>query len=202
MVADDASILGPGQCTVEAWLDHHRDDHQYWAVPHCRVGDWELQAGLGELRPAMPSGASPSGLIAGKTVFRQVTRNDWGIGLTLADQVGAGNGVAAVLSANMLLSFSLLDDRVRAHLNAGVIRERGGRHGATWATGAEWTPDRQLGLTFDVYGNGPAYLQAGVRYALQSGGVVLDAAVGDRLNLSGTDRYFSFGMTISLTPPR
>jgi hypothetical protein len=202
MVADDASILGQGQCTVETWLERHPDDHQYWAVPHCGWANWELMAGLGEFRPTIATGSSSSWLIEGKTVFRQLARNDWGIGLVLADQVGGGNGATGNLFANVPLSFSVLDDRARIHLNAGWSRQRGGRNGATWAAGAEWTVNRQLGFTFEAYGTGPAYLQAGVRYALKSSGIVLDAAIGDRLSLNGEARYFALGMTISLTAMR
>jgi hypothetical protein len=202
LVADDASLLGPGQCTFETWLEHHPDDHQYWAVPHCRWANWELQAGLGEFRPTIATGAASSWLIAGKTVFRPLARNDWGIGLVLADQVGAGNGATGNLFANVPLSFSLLDDSVRIHLNAGWARQRGGRNGASWAAAGEWSVNDRLGLTFEGYGTGPAYVQAGVRYALQSGGIVLDAAVGDRLSLNGKGRYIALGLTISLAGMR
>lgn len=202
MVTDDASILDPGQCSLEAWLEHHRTDHQYWAVPHCRWADWELIAGPAELRPTTATGVSPTWLIAAKTLFRPLKRNDWGIGLVLADQAGGGNGPTGKLFANVPLSFSVLDDRLRIHLNAGWARQRAGRSGATWAAGAEWSADGQLALTLEGYGNGPAYLQAGMRYAWQDRGIVVDAAVGDRLSLRGKDRYFALGVTISLTGER
>lgn len=202
MVTDDASILDPGQCTVETWLEHHPDDHQYWAVPHCRLADWELIGGLGELRPTIATGASSSWLIAGKTLFRPLARNDWGIGLLLADQIGGGNGLTGNLFVNVPVSFSVLDDRVRIHLNAGWARERGARNGPTWAAGVEWSVNERLGLTFEGYGTGPAYVQAGLRYALQSRSIVVDAAVGDRLSLRGKGRYFALGMTVSLAGMR
>jgi hypothetical protein len=116
----------------------------------------------------------------------------------LADQAGGGNGLTGNLFANLLQSFSILDDRVRIHLNAGWARQRGGRNGPTWGAGVEWSVDERLGLTFEGYGTGPAYVQAGLRYALQDRGIVVDAAVGDRLSLNGKGRYFALGMTISL----
>lgn len=198
MVTDDASILDPGQCTVETWLEHHPADHQYWAVPHCRWANWELFGGLGELRPTIATGVASSWLMAAKTVFKPLARNDWGIGLVLAGQAGGGNGLTGNLFAHVPLSFSVLDDRMRIHLNAGWARQRGGRNGATWGAGVEWSVDERLGLTFEGYGTGPAYLQAGLRYTLQGRGIIVDAAAGDRLSLRGKGRYFALGMTISL----
>lgn len=199
LVADDASILGPGQCTLESWTDRHPGSPQYWAVPHCNAGNWELMAGLGELRPTQPSPISSSLLIAGKTVQRPLAPNGWAIGLVLADQIGSGTGLAGNLLVNVPLSFSLLDDKARLHLNGGWLRQRGVRNGLTWAVSGEWSVTPRLGLTLEAYGNGPPQLQAGVRYAVLSGDLVLDAAVGDRLGLGGTDRYYQIGMTINLT---
>jgi hypothetical protein len=198
MLADDASILGTGQCTVESWIDSHPEARQYWMVPHCRAGDWELSGGLGELRPTQASPASNSALLQAKTVFRPLSPNDWGIGIVLADQAGRGTGPAGNLLLNLPLSFSLLNDKLRIHLNAGWVRQRDVRHGLTWAVGGDWAVNQRLGLTLESYGNGPPQLQAGVRYALLSGNLVLDAALGDRPRLNGKARYFQVGMTLNL----
>lgn len=202
MVADDASILGPGQCTLESWMDRHPGTNQYWAVPHCGAGNWEFAAGLGELLPTQPSPVSSSVLVQAKTVFRPLAPNGWAAGLVLADQVARGTGLTGNLFLNVPVSFSLMDDNVRIHLNGGWLRQRGVRNGPTWAAGGEWAVTPRFGLTLESYGNGPPHLQAGVRYALLSGNLILDAAVGDRLSLSGRDRYFQVGLTLDLAALR
>lgn len=197
MVTDDASIVAPRECQVEAWTDRHPGDIQYWAVPHCNPGgDWELAAGAGELRPT-PAHASTSGLLLAKTVFRPLEPNGWSAGMTLANQFGRGSGLLSNATLNGLLTFSLMDDAVRVHVNAGWLRVREARSGPSWGLGGEWTADPRWSLTLETYGQGSTYAQAGLRYAALSGQVILDAALGDRINLRGKERYLAFGLTFT-----
>jgi hypothetical protein len=196
MVADDATILGSGQCQVEAWREHHPGNTQYWAAPHCNFGfGWELVAGVGALQPAAAHG-STGVVLVGKTIFRELKPDDWAVGLALSDQVSPG-GPAANVGVNVPVTVSLLHDRVRVDINAGWVHQQGFRTGATWAVGAEWNATNAVGLTLEAYGAGRTYAQAGLRYAAFGGRAVLDAAVGDRISLSGKERYFAFGVTVS-----
>ncbi|MGZ5199517.1 MAG: hypothetical protein ACXWC4_07065 [Telluria sp.] len=196
MVADDATILGAGQCQFEAWREHHPGDTEYWAAPHCNFGNgWELVAGLGSLEPAADRRATGGVLIA-KTVFRALKPDDWAAGLSLSDQIVHGGALANV-ALNLPVTVSLLDDRVRIDINAGWMHQRGFRTGATWALGAEWTATNRVDLTLETYGIGHIYTQAGLRYVTTGGQVVLDAAIGDRISLSGKERYFALGLTIN-----
>jgi hypothetical protein len=196
MVTDDATILGAGQCQVEAWREHHPGETQYWAAPHCNFGTgWEFIAGLGALEPSAGR-RSTGGVFAAKTVFRQLKRNDWAVGLSLSDQLPHGGGRANV-AANVPVTVSLLDDRLRIDINAGWMHQRDFRTGATWALGAEWTAAPRVGLTLEAYGIGHAYTQAGLRYLTPGGQVVLDAAIGDRISLSGKATYYAFGLTVT-----
>jgi hypothetical protein len=196
LVADDAMILAPRQCQVEAWTERHPDDPQTWIAPHCNFGgDWELIAGAGSMHVNDPGRASAASLLAAKTVFRPLTANNWGVGMVVGEQFAARSGPA--LGINFPLSVSLLADALRLHANAGWIRQPGVRSGPTWALAAEWTATRSLGFTLEAFGSGRAYTQAGVRYALRGGGLTLDAAVGDHLTLRGKQRYFALGLTFS-----
>jgi hypothetical protein len=196
MVADDATILALGKCQVEAWREHHPGDTQYWVAPHCNFGaGWELVAGIGALDPGS-AGSSTGSVLSAKTVFRALKPNDWAIGLSLTDQVSPG-GARANVAANIPVTISLLDDRMRIDNNAGWTHQRDFRTGATWALGAEWSATHQLGLTLEAYGMGRAYTLAGLRYVTSGGSVVLDAAIGDRISLSGKERYFTVGLTVT-----
>lgn len=200
MVADDASILDAGHCQLESWMQFAHGQDEYWAVPACRAGGWELAAGVAQLRPGAAGQPTHGGLLQAKTVFRGLSKNSWGVGLTLADQFSHGDGLAGNLSANVPFSVSLHDDLVIVHANAGWLRERAAhRSGATWALGAELNVAARAALTFETYGSarGHDYLQAGARYALIPGRLDLDAAIGERAGWGGADHYFALGLTWS-----
>jgi hypothetical protein len=196
MVTDDATILALGKCQVEAWREHHPGNTQHWVAPHCNFGQgWELVAGIGALGPGSAD-LSTGGVLSAKTVFRSLRPNDWAIGLSLTDQVSPG-GPRAAVAVNIPITISLLDDRMRIDINAGWTHQRDFRTGATWGLGAEWSATQKLGLTLEAYGMGRAYTQAGLRYVTSGGSVVLDAAIGDRISLSGKERYFTAGLTVT-----
>ena len=71
LVVDDASILDPHHCQLEAWTQHAPAQTEYWAVPACNVGGhWELAAGLGRIGPDGGGHGYRSGVLQAKTVFR------------------------------------------------------------------------------------------------------------------------------------
>jgi hypothetical protein len=191
LVADDALILTPRECQVEAWSERHSGEAQYWVAPHCNPGgDWELVAGAGAV------GGAAASVLEGKTVFRTLTVNGWAVGMVVAGRTLARS--APVWSINVPVSVSLYDDALRIHVNAGWVRQHGARSGASWALAGEWSVNRSLGLTLETYGYGATYAQAGLRYALRGTGVTLDAALGERLALHGDKtRYLAFGLTFA-----
>jgi hypothetical protein len=199
LVAEDATILNARQCQVEAWIEHHPSDTEYWGAPHCNYGgNWELIAGLGELRPPQPGGPSTSFLLQAKTVFQQLQPNGWALGLSLSDQVTSASRPLDDVAVNVPLTLSLLDDDARLHFNLGWTRQLGQRIGPTWAIAGEWGLKGNLNYTLEAYGTGGTYVQAGLRYALEGGQLTLDTAVGDRISLRGRERYFAVGMTINI----
>ena len=44
LVTDDASIVAPGTCQLEAWWHPHRDGHEYWAQPACNFTGNQVHA--------------------------------------------------------------------------------------------------------------------------------------------------------------
>jgi hypothetical protein len=200
MVVDDASITAPGHCQVESWTQRTPAQTEYWAVPACNVGGtWELAAGFGRIAPDGPGNVFASGVVQAKTVFRPLQKNDWGIGLTVANQFREGAGAIGDLSVLVPVSVSLLDDRVLVHANAGWLRPQGGRGDGFWAAGAEWAVGPRWALTFEAYGTGRGggFAQAGARFTVIPDRLAFDAGIGSRLSRLGAERYATVGLTFT-----
>lgn len=201
MVVDDASITSPGNCQVESWTQRTFSQTEYWAMPACNVGGtWELAAGIGRIGPDGRGGAYRAGVVQAKTVFRPLQTNDWGIGLTIANQFRQGTGLAGDLSVLVPVSVSLLDDRVLVHTNVGWLRAHAdGRNDGFWAIGAEWAAQPRLSLTLETYGTGRGhgFVQAGVRWTVIPDRLALDAGVGSRSGRPGAERYATIGLTLA-----
>ena len=204
MVVDDASIESPGNCQLESWTQRTSGEVEYWSVPACNFGGvlqaWELGAGLGRIGPDGPDKAYRSGVLQAKTVFRPLQANDWGIGLTVANQFRQGAGVAGDLSVLVPASLSRFDDRLLVHANLGWVRAHADhRSDLFWAGGAEWAASPALTLTLEAYGTGrgPALTQAGMRITLVPDRVALDAGIGRRLGGGASERYATVGLTFA-----
>jgi hypothetical protein len=201
MVVDDAAITSPGNCQLESWTQRTSVQTEYWAVPACNVGGkWELSAGLGLIGPDGPGSVYRSGFLQAKTVFRPLAKNSWGVGLTIANQFRAGEGVLGDLSVLVPVSRSLLDDRVLVHGNLGWLHAHAsGRNDAFWATGAEWTVRPRLTLTLETYGTARShgFTQAGIRFTVVPDRLALDAGLGSRIGRLGAERYATVGLTLA-----
>ncbi|WP_296945221.1 hypothetical protein [uncultured Massilia sp.] len=199
MVTDDATIADPGNCQLEAWTQRPQDQTEYWAMPACRVGGWELGVGAGRIGPD-GAGAYRSHMLQAKTILRPLEKNGWGLGLTIADQYRQGHGLSGDLAVLAPLSLSLLDDRVLVHLNAGWSRPQATRRGgALWAVGTEWAAAGPLTLTLEAYGaqRAHSHAQAGLHLDVIPDRLALDAGVGRRLGRGGPERYATLGLTVA-----
>jgi hypothetical protein len=187
MTVDDAAIVAPGQCQLETYAQRADSAREYWATPACNVGGtWELAAGAGWAEDDVRT--SHFGRLQAKTVFKPLEAGGWGVGLVLADQFRAGRGMDGDISANVPLSFSLRDDSVLLHLNAGVVRALATRStDATWGIGAEFKLNPRNSLTAEAFGqqrNGSRY-QFGFAHQLIPDHLQIDATWGNRLVARG-----------------
>jgi hypothetical protein len=200
LVTEDAAILARGYCQLETWAQHNDNSTDYWAAPHCNVGgNWELIAALGQLgAPGEGEGHGQRSLRA-KTILRPMAKDDWAVGLVLADQFGAGDGIDGDVALTIPLSVSLFNRRLLVHANAGWLRRRSGPFGMTWALAGEWNVTTRAGFTLEAYGAGHdhSYLQAGARYDLVPRRVTLDAAIGNRFGVHRAERYIAIGLTVT-----
>jgi len=204
MAADDAAILDPRQCQLEAWAQHNKTQNEYWAAPACNVGGgWELGAGAGRAH-SLGGGQDTLSLLQAKTLLRAPQDDGWGLGLVLAGQWRAGASSNRDLSLNLPLSVELAGDRAMLHANLGWLRQRGQPEPAgprllrSWALGLELAAGERAAFTMEAYGRQRAgsYAQLGARYSLIPGRADIDIAYGDRAGRRGAERYLAIGLTL------
>jgi hypothetical protein len=198
MTVEDATILAPGQCQLESYVQRTDGAREFWATPGCNVGGtWELEAGAASVDNDVHT--AHYGRLQAKTVLRPLDPGGWSIGLVLADQFRTGKGLSGDLSANVPLSFSLRGDRVLLHLNAGVVRTRLTRStDATWGVGAEFKLSERNSLTAETYGQqraGSRY-QFGYAHALIPNRLQIDATWGQRLARGASETMVTLGLVL------
>lgn len=200
MSVDDAAIVAPGQCQLETYIQHARESNlnAYWATPACNVGgSWELAIGAAWAENDVQR--TRYGRLQAKTVFRSLEAGGWGIGLVLANQFQTGRGLDGDLSANVPLSFSLRDDRVLLHLNAGVQRAATSRStAATWGAGVQLKLNERNTLTAETLGQqrGGARYQFGYAHALIPDHLQIDATWGQRLARGSQQSVITLGLVL------
>lgn len=196
MTVEDATILAPGQCQLESYVQHTDGAREFWATPSCNAGgNWELAVGAAATDDHTHT--THYGRLQAKTVLQPLDPGGWSIGLVLADQFRNGQGLDGDLSANVPLSFSLRGDSVLLHLNAGVVRTRLTRStDATWGMGAEFKLNERNSLTAEAYGQqrvGSRY-QFGYAHALIPNRLQIDATWGQRLARGASETMVTLGL--------
>lgn len=203
MITDDARITDAGACQVESWAQVHRRERDYWALPACNFsGNFEFTAG-GALSRHQGEGTSGALLVQGKTLFRPLTTNDFGIGLAAGYTTHSGNGQSGAPYFYVPASLSLADDRAVFHLNLGAVREREiGKTRATWGMGSELQASERLYVIAETYGQyaerggGSPFVQLGLRYWVLPGHVQIDTTWGSRVGDIQAERWFSLGLRL------
>ncbi|MGV7206764.1 hypothetical protein ACLB1G_02790 [Oxalobacteraceae bacterium A2-2] len=201
MTIEDAAITPAGLCQVEAYGQHDREHNETWITPACTLAGWlELAVGM-----AHQDGRQRYTRLQGKTVFREVQPDGWGIGLVLADQYRPGEGMHGEWSANVPLTFSLRGDALLLHLNAGWLRgAQARRHDATWGLGAEFKLTEKAAVTAETYGQqraGSRY-QFGASYALAPDRWQVDATWGNRMARGASEHVVTLGLVYQSAPGR
>lgn len=185
LATDDAAILDPHDCQVEAWHQHTGSLREWWAMPACRVGDWELAAGKGQ---------GSASVLQAKTLLRTPADgvNGWALGLSLASQ----QGPLRQQSVNLPLTIAF-SERAFLHLNTGWIRPHGAATRNTWSIGGEYAVTQRWSVSLESYGSrhqAPTR-QFGLRYTLLENRLDLDASVA---KTAGARPQVAFGLTWAL----
>jgi hypothetical protein len=128
LVTDDAALVAPKTCQLEAWARPGHDAREYWMQPACNpTGNLELAVGAATVRPDAGERASIIALQA-KTVLSARGEGAWSFGLIAgaARDTGAPRGGPAFqgYAAKALASWYPRDD-LEIDLNLGAANVYG-----------------------------------------------------------------------------
>ena len=188
---------------MESWVHFHRARTELWALPACNPGgNFELTLG-GALSRA--NGQSDSGaiLIQGKTLFKTLETNSFGIGVAAGYASQPGNGQSGSPYFYVPASFSFADDRFVLHTNLGAVREREGRQTRlTWGIGSETQTTDRLYIIAETYGQdkGSPFYQMGLRYWIVPNHVQIDTTFGSQIGNIHDERWASIGLRLITSP--
>lgn len=204
MNTDDARIVDAKACQLESWVRHPKGHAEFWALPACNfTGNLELTMG-GALTRMDGSTRASAQVIQGKTLFKPLETNGWGVGLVMGlsrdprRDAGGGHDTYAYVPA----SFSFLDDKVVLHTNVGWRRDQGVHSNRfTWGLGSETQLTGRTWLIAETYGGGSGrpLAQVGLRHWLVPDRVQIDATYGNRFG-DGSQRWISVGLRLLTAP--
>lgn len=207
LVVDDARLLDPKTCQVEAWAQRNRDSTELWMLPACNpFGAFDLTIGGARTRE---SGAAEltDAQVQVKTLFRVLEPGSWGVGLAAGTvrrpHRDTANGWPGDTYVNVPLSFAAQSEAWALHVNAGALRRRDeNRTSATWGLGGEARLRSDLTALGEVYSidRGRPFYQAGLRYTVIKDRWQMDATYGNRAVSDTQQRWFTIGMRL-LSPP-
>lgn len=198
LMVDDATIVDAKKCQVESWLQNNHNSKEYWLLPACNFSG-NLELALGAARITGMERSQTTAVMQGKTLFRPLEVNDWGVGLIVGNQFNADKSALGDLYASVPLSFSFKDDRVLLHFNLGWLHEKEMRRDAmTWGAATEIQLTERNSFSVETYGQnrGNPFFQFGIRHQLIPDRMQLDASYGDRFGSSRTERFFSIGFVL------
>lgn len=192
---DDAVIVAPGRCQIEAWFTTTTRDHdELHVLPACNpTGNVELTLGVVHEDQA----GSRRVLIepAVKTLFRDLESEDWGWGLAAAVLYDTSAGRVDGATTYVPLSV-LLHDTVLAHYKAGIGYDRAARETEIlWGIGSEVELAFDFSVVAEIFGThrGGTTFQGGLRRAIGPG--LLDLSYG---RTRRGDDWFTIGIAWNL----
>lgn len=199
MITDDARLTDAGACQVESWVHIHGNQREVWALPACNPGgNFEVTLG-GALAYDHSRQESGALVIQGKTLFKPLETNGYGIGLAAGYATQPGSAHTGNPYFYVPISFSLADDAVVIHTNLGYTREREIQENRlTWGLGteAQLTPNNYL--IAESYGqdNSKPFFQLGIRHWIVPNHVQIDTTYGSRFGAIREQHWFSIGLRL------
>jgi hypothetical protein len=205
LTTDDATILEPKACQLEAWVDRSRVATDFWAAPACNFGghvEWQLGASRTHTDG---QGALSQAYVQAKTVFISVDDNPWGAGLTVGVQrfpLRETESGWSNMYAIVPVSFQLgAPDRL-LHLNAGWFRNSEEKRDLTlWGIAFE-APLAGIPLTVvgEVFGENASrpFYRVGGRWAQIAKNLDVDLTYVARSGGTKSEKFVSVGLYYKL----
>jgi hypothetical protein len=200
LITDDARTVDAKACQVESWVRSNQGSKEYWALPACNfTGNLELTFGGARMSDAEGTQTTDV-VLQGKTLFKPLETNGWGIGLAVGviRHPGDGRHISALYSY-IPTSFSFHSDKVFLHTNVGVLRNLlTSTTRVTWGIGTETQLAERAWLIAETFQQeqGRPFFQAGVRYWVVPNRAQIDATMGNRFGSRTDERWFSIGLRL------
>lgn len=199
MTTDDARLTDAGACQVESWVHLHGSQREIWALPACNPGgNFELTLG-GALSYSGTRQERGALVIQGKTLFKPLETNGYGIGIAAGYATQPGSAHSGHPYFYVPVSFSLADDLAVIHTNLGYTRERENHENRlTWGVGGEIQLSAQNYLIAETYGQakGSPFFQLGLRHWIVPNHLQIDTTVGSRFGQYSEERWLSIGLRL------
>jgi hypothetical protein len=206
LITDDASIVDAKACQLETWMDRKSESATYWLLPACNfTGNLELSVG-GAWTHKARSTRNTQVLLQGKTIFKSLETNDWGLGLAagaLWHLKDNSSDRAHALYAYLPASFSFKDDRIIVHGNLGWNHDSADRRShLDWGIATEAEVIKPLYLFAEVFGQerGRPFFHFGFWYWIVPDRVQINAAYGNRFGTPSGGYWFSLGFSLFTAP--
>ena len=200
LVTDDAAVLAPKTCQLEAWARSAHDGREYWAQPACNLtGNVELTIGAGRARPDVAEASTILQLQA-KTVLSRLADREWSFGMLAAAgrDIAAPHGSSAfqVYAAKALASWCLRSD-LEVDVNLGAANAYGAKTFAVAGADIQYAVISNLQLLAEVFRDQPGTgkYQVGARYIIVPNCVEPYASYANRLNKS-SERSVVIGIRV------
>jgi hypothetical protein len=205
LIVDDARIVDSKACQVESWTRKNTGSIEFWALPACNLtGNFEWTAG-GAMISDSGNAKNPNFLIQGKTLFKRLENNGWGIGLAFGviynPTINAESNLTGDLYSYIPTTLSFLDGRLFINTNIGWLyrRSESSTHHVTFGIGTEILVTGKSWLIAETFGQshgGNPFYHVGIRQWIVQDHIQIDATYGNRF-INGTDEHwFTVGLRL------
>ena len=187
LVTDDAAIVAPKTCQLEAWARSAHDGREYWAQPACNfTGNLELSVGVARARP---DASEPSSMVQlqAKTVLVSSAERTWSIGMLAGGgrDTGAphGNSAFQVYFARALASWYPRSD-LEIDLNLGAANANGSGTFTLAGAAIQYAIISNVQLLAEAFRDVPGRgkYQVGARYIIVPDRLEAFVSYGNRFN--------------------
>ncbi len=205
LVTDDAAIVAPKTCQLEAWSRLARDGREYWAQPACNfTGNLELSVGGAR---AQPDASEPSNIVQlqAKTVLFPRAEGEWSFGVAAGgarDTVAPhGSSALQVYYAKALASWYPRSD-LEVDLNLGAANVYGSGTFALAGVAIQYAVVRNVQMLGEIFRDEPGRgkYQVGVRYIVIPDRFETYVSYGNRFNGPSSEWSAIVGIRLQ-TPP-
>lgn len=202
---DDASLVEPGTCQLEAWTRFGHDDREYWAQPACNLTG-NLEIAIGVARARLEGDETASALVLqGKSMLLPRDDGEW----SFAAEAGAardtslprGGSAFQYFYAKALASWYPRDD-LEIDLNAGAANAYGSGTFVLAGAAIQYTVVTSVQLLAEVYRDqpGPGKYQLGLRYVVIPDRFDAFASFGNRFTGSSAQGFGMIGIRLQSPP--